>query len=233
MPGFSGGDFEILTNASRLGNCTDIWLTSADEIMRAVNPLNTVSSDEIVKANSQKIHGDNIRILASRYLLRHVLYWKTNSAIAPSDWSFVIGEYGKPTLENNIQNIDFNISYAGDLIAIAISSDGKIGVDIEEYPASEAPVEDALSENEQRYLKQLDPEQSNQVFTKFWTLKEACAKALGYGASLSFNNIDVSLEPLVVNVEAGEISELPTLIPTLQIIQHNGESICLAAVETR
>ncbi len=232
-PSISGDDFGILTNANRFGTGLDIWLVSREDLIASVNPQKTVSKDEIIKANSQRMRGDSTRILASRFLLRHALSWKVENAIDPHDWKFIVGEYGKPTLETNFNKIDFNISYAGSLIAVAVSSTGKVGVDIEKYPATDTPVDDALSDNERRYLEGLDQAQTNLEFTKLWTLKEACAKALGYGASLSFNNIDVSLEPLGVNVEAGEISELPTLIPTLQIIQHNGESICLAAVETR
>lgn len=42
-----------------------------------------------------------------------------------------------------------------------------------------------------------------ETFLKFWTLKEACAKALGLGAMLDFRELEVLFNPLSVVAKKG------------------------------
>ena len=68
---------------------------------------------------------------------------------------------------------DFNLSHSGDWIVLAVTTIGRVGIDVEEIkPVSEDMMIYALSETE----RQLVSHQPLHVFYEFWTLKEALFK---------------------------------------------------------
>lgn len=84
---------------------------------------------------------------------------------------------GRPYLE---QQPDFNISHAGNMVACAVSTTGRTGIDLEEI----RPVE--LED----FREQFTAEEWTQIcaakdpllhFYQYWTMKEAVAKANGVG----------------------------------------------------
>lgn len=78
-------------------------------------------------------------------------------------------------------NIDFNISHSNDWIVCAISSIGKIGIDIEEIlPIDINIAKEFLSNDEWKHLCNYHGKKV-ELFYKYWTLKEAFFKAIGIG----------------------------------------------------
>jgi 4'-phosphopantetheinyl transferase len=90
---------------------------------------------------------------------------------------------GKPVLPDH-PGVSINVAHTGALIAVAASADAEVGVDAE-LAARTAISPQALASrrfdpSEAEYLATLAPELVPQEFLRFWTAKEAVAKALGH-----------------------------------------------------
>lgn len=105
--------------------------------------------------------------------------------ISPELIEFETLEHGKPvvSLHQNPNNIEFNLSHAGEYVMVGISDNGPIGVDIEKIKGKDwQPIA-------KRFFHPLEVEQleqaddANQLFFQLWTLKEAFVKAIGHGLS--------------------------------------------------
>ncbi|KAB2332153.1 4'-phosphopantetheinyl transferase superfamily protein [Cytobacillus depressus] len=104
-------------------------------------------------------------------------------------------KYGKPKVDQWIG--DISISHSAEWIFTGISSEGKIGVDIESlnpFPFLEGTEELFLSEKELSFFRTIrNVEESKRYLLTLWTLKEAYLKEVGIGltqlnlTSLSFN----------------------------------------------
>ena len=124
---------------------------------------------------------DEVRKLyvASRILLRKKLaeYLKTD----PGSLIFGIHSLGKPFLSSHPQ-LEFNLSHSKKQIAIAVSDQFPLGVDIEYVKRKNRFIKIA-----NRYFSDPECEQleaainKRDMFFNFWTLKEAYIKALGMG----------------------------------------------------
>lgn len=112
---------------------------------------------------------------------------------------FDIGEHGKPSLRE-YPNIHFNMSHCRAGIAVAVS-DKPVGIDIEclgrlidkNGSLNMSLAEYVLSPEE---LEQVVEGDSDLVFTKFWTQKEALVKLTGTGIEDDLKQI-LSLHPEV------------------------------------
>jgi 4'-phosphopantetheinyl transferase len=92
------------------------------------------------------------------------------------------GEYGKPALRTG--ELEFNVSRAGGLAAIAVSTGYAIGLDIERAGRWPEPVAFArryLAPEEADAVEALPAEERRAELTRLWTAKEAYVKALGTG----------------------------------------------------
>ncbi len=103
--------------------------------------------------------------------------------------SFVTSHQGKPraVVDGKRVPIHFNVSHSGQHGLIAISSAGRIGVDVEErIPRHdlEGTVGMILAAGERRAAARLNGEQQIYLLYRLWTMKEALVKALGMGFSL-------------------------------------------------
>ncbi len=107
------------------------------------------------------------------------------SGKANSELNFRSTETGKPYLLDSA--INFNISHSGDWVAIAISKDGPVGVDIE-------------IDHSTNLWREIMPNVSQDTEIKnfydnplhLWTAKEAVLKMLGTGFSTDPKNLRVS-----------------------------------------
>lgn len=92
--------------------------------------------------------------------------------------TFEYGEHGKPSLKE-FPDIHFNISHCKNGIAVAIS-DKPIGIDIESFhKAEECLVRKTMNKSEEETINNADD--SSEMFTIFWTKKEAVLKLHGTG----------------------------------------------------
>ena len=121
--------------------------------------------------------------------------------------SFGYGENGKPYLPDFPQ-LHFNISHAGEY-AICTVSDNPVGCDIERMrPYRPQLAERVLSIEE---LARLDSEKEEsgreELFFRFWTLKESFLKAVGCGITVPLSSVSFDLtgkEPVVTQQITGD-----------------------------
>jgi 4'-phosphopantetheinyl transferase len=116
-----------------------------------------------------------------------------------------VGE-GKPVLKNPTVHLDFNLSHSHDYFAIALTSKGEVGVDIEQIRPPQHLTQIAerfFSAPEVDLIKQeADPAKQTQIFAKFWSGKEALVKTVGGGV---FKNV----HEVLVDETSWKIKRLP------------------------
>lgn len=110
--------------------------------------------------------------------------------------AFVTSHHGKPaaTVDGMRMPVDFNVSHSGRHGLIAISSAGRIGVDVEERVPRrdlEGAVGLILTPGERRQTTQAKEEQKVRLLYRLWTMKEALVKGLGTGFSLNMTQFEI------------------------------------------
>lgn len=128
--------------------------------------------------------GDRVRQLrmGQKFVLRLLLgaYLK----IPGRDVVTVAGENGKPVLAPPLarSGLAFNLSHAGDRLAIAVAKNLPVGVDIEQ-PGREVRWRKLsarwFSKAEAEWLATLEPGVARREFLRLWTVREAMIKAMG------------------------------------------------------
>ncbi len=145
------------------------------------------------------------RFITGRAALRSVLSMLEAGTVPETDWRFGSSTNGKPYVRAPKSSIrSFNLSYADDLIAIAVSKEVEVGVDIEfsqEIPQSDLPWH-LFSNDEQRLLRAASAADLPPVFLRLWTLKEAIAKRTGQGFATEFSEINTTALPVVDGLES-------------------------------
>lgn len=128
------------------------------------------------------------------------------------DVTTVAGENGKPMLAPALarSGLAFNLSHAGDRLAIAVAKGMPVGIDIE-APEREVRwqrlAERWFSRAESDWLIALDPHAARREFLRLWTVREATIKAMG--ATIAGNVSRVTPEP----GDPGRIHSLPDAWP--------------------
>lgn len=173
----------------------DVWRIALDLSSDSIKLIeSTLSADETQKAARFHFPADRDRFIAAHGSLRAILgrYLRCK----PVELTFSVNSYGKPALLNS--NLEFNLSHSGDFAMVAVTSDRKIGVDLERI-RPDMELENIASRNfseiEVSELMGLPPEQRGIGFFNCWTRKEAYIKAQGVGLSLPLDSFDVSLTP--------------------------------------
>ncbi|MGE3830238.1 MAG: 4'-phosphopantetheinyl transferase superfamily protein [Parvibaculaceae bacterium] len=142
---------------------------------------------------------DRDRITAARILLRHALTGEAPE-IAPEAWHFRTGPNGKPLMAEGLPKLHFNLSHAAEAVAVAVSTRHPVGIDIESIAIEDRAgiIPDMLTAREMERLAALGPHPRWREFMRIWTLKEACAKAMGLGMSYDFRRMEVAPESAAV-----------------------------------
>lgn len=134
--------------------------------------------------------------LLSRVLLRSVL--GIVLCQPPSLLRFAATRQGKPYLEGYEESgppVFFNLSHTQGCIMLAVTKYGEIGIDVEALGSYQERVARRFFHHDEYYsLERLPPSQRPIAFYHMWTIKEACAKALGSGLQFPLREIPASLE---------------------------------------
>ncbi|MFJ9825626.1 4'-phosphopantetheinyl transferase family protein [Streptomyces sp. NPDC101160] len=98
----------------------------------------------------------------------------------PASLSFAKGPHGKPYLAD--VPVEFSLSHSGELVAVALSLEAPVGVDVERVPepSAELPLPVLSSAERAEYDRVAAPERAA-AFTTYWVRKEAVLKATGEG----------------------------------------------------
>lgn len=104
------------------------------------------------------------------------------------------GDHGRPVVAGH-GPIEVSLSRAADVVAVAVSLAGPVGVDIESVAAAaRAPFDDiAFGPHERRELRFVDAADAAWARASMWTSKEAVLKAIGVGVVLDPARITVSV----------------------------------------
>lgn len=157
-----------------------------------------LSPDELVRADRLRNPQTRNRFIVGRGLLRETL--ACYLGLEPGSLRLAAGEHGKPHLsaEQRQSELCFNLSHAGDLALLAVSSQYELGIDLEQQKDDlpfQAMAKQFFSAREQAELFSLSPELQLDAFFRCWTRKEAYLKGYGSGFSQPANHCDVSLLP--------------------------------------
>jgi phosphopantetheinyl transferase len=186
-------------------NGVGLHLVSLERCVPVLGALHDLL-DPWEQEQARSIANRNRRIahISSRALIRLALSEFSGKMVRPDAWRFTTNPYGKLTLARaNRRKLSFSISYAMSMLAIGISENPQIGIDLEPIPDwTYADVTwDSLTERETLTLLSLPAVERYPAFLKIWTLKEAYTKCLGVGVSLDFRDIEVSFNPTRVTAK--------------------------------
>lgn len=149
----------------KLDNKAEIAVWQITETEEELTKLSSVPTDEMEEISLFRNESQRKQKLAVRALLNEVFEEKMY---------LNHHDNGKPYLENCVTNI--SITHTEKYVAIIISDDDELGIDIESLDRNFEPVEQkALSEDE---IDDLDDEKKNEQLAIYWCAKEAIFKRM-------------------------------------------------------
>ena len=213
-----------------------VWFASITEAFRLAEPAMVLDAGEMAQAEQFDNFQDRDRFLAGRILLRHALSWSVDGEIAPSKWRYRRGPNGELTMASGLPETAFNLSQSGQGLAVAISTAGAIGIDVEMISDGERTefIDDFLTDRELASLKYCSKDKVWSEFVRIWAAKEACAKALGQfgqdgrGTSLDFRQIEIDLDGPDVRHDAGVLRSSDIFSVAMRTVVRSGIRYCMS-----
>lgn len=159
--------------------------------------MDLLSPPEVVRHGRFHFEKDRHCYLVTRCLVRTVLS-RYVPQIAPQDWVFEPGAYGRPQITNPqpaAQALRFNLSHCDGLVVLAITAGREVGIDTENT-SRHAPLKVAdhfFSQHEAQALRSLPAAEQACRFWELWTFKESYIKARGIGVSLPLAQFSIDL----------------------------------------
>lgn len=117
--------------------------------------------------------------------------------------------YGKPLLRN-APKLYCSIAHSYGL-AVAASSDIKIGVDIEKIRSHDESLLHFIANEDEIAL--FSEKNKDVLVTKIWIMKESVSKAIGLGLAYSFEKMCIKTNVNGYNIEAGGINWNVEIVP--------------------
>lgn len=144
--------------------------------------LNTAGQQKILRL--RRPQDRQASLLGKMLLLQGLIQFGYNKGTLKS---MAYTDYSRPYID---LPLDFSISHSGNIIACALSSKGKVGIDVEEIrPVKIEDFNDIFSPGE--YQRLLRADNPFERFFTIWTRKEAVVKANGKGLYIPLKEIDV------------------------------------------
>lgn len=177
----------------------DLWVESTlldEDRLRAYKKF--LSAAELARSGKFKSASRYREYVVTRGLLRQVLARLTGLDITVIE--FPDGEHGKPRLDNILdgKTVAFNVSHSHGLALVALTLEGRLGVDLEKIRPEvdwRSLAKQYFSGTEVRALDRYPDDPGLKAFYTCWTRKEAFVKALGAGISYGLDEFDVSIDP--------------------------------------
>ena len=154
----------------------------------------SLSPDEKERADKFFRAVDRERWIVSRGQVRHLLGAATG--IEAGAVRFEVEPNGRPYLAGrSSEGPFFNLSHSEHVGILALSSEVRVGADVEAVRQIEdGEIAWALSPAERALLDSVPSHDRLESFFRFWTLKEAFMKGTGLGASLPLHDFDMDLD---------------------------------------
>jgi 4'-phosphopantetheinyl transferase len=185
--------------------------------------------NEAERAARYRFAEDRARFVIGRALTRTSLghYLGAN----PLSFPFAYTKREQPVLMRN-ENISFSITHTGDYVAVALTANARVGIDIE-HARSKADLvalsKRILSTKDRRIFTTLPVADSLAAFFRIWTRKEAYLKARGEGISDGLQKFSVSFstdEITTVIDERDRVNEAKWRLHSLKVV--DGYTGCVA-----
>jgi 4'-phosphopantetheinyl transferase len=115
----------------------------------------------------------------------------------PETIELATADRGRPILPHD-ETVQFSISHTHDLVAVALTADARVGIDLEcVQPHWDLPelAKRIFSEEDLQTFQALPGSEAPAAFFRAWTRKEAYLKARGEGIAEGLRQISVSLGP--------------------------------------
>lgn len=175
-----------------------------------VCPVSRVPQDHLVLSHylgflssAEKLRYDQYHpkaarlFLISRVLVKTVLADKLG--ISPHEVNLLLHPNGKPFVQGS-KAVYFNLTHSADIIILAVTEEGEIGVDIEKVDREFEwmRVDSVLDLSEIEWIKEKELTDSSSVFQRFfqiWTLKESYIKCTGEGMSRHLKKLNFHVLP--------------------------------------
>ena len=138
---------------------------------------------------------DRARFVLGRGLLRKCLGHYLHQA--PETIELAYADRGRPVFPHD-ETVQFSVSHTHDLVAIALTADARIGIDLEcVEPRLDLPelAKQIFSEEDLLTFQALPASEAPAAFFRAWTRKEAYLKACGEGITERLRQISVSFGP--------------------------------------
>jgi len=141
---------------------------------------------------------DRATFVIARALVRTTL--SAYEPTSPRDWRFETNAYGCPFVvatQAGHPPLTFNLSHTGGLVALAVTRDHRVGVDVERVDrvVREDIAGRHFAADEVRDLQALPADAQPRAFFEYWTLKEAYIKARGMGLAIPLGDFAFELRP--------------------------------------
>lgn len=175
-----------------------------------VCPVSRVPQDHMVLSHylgflssAEKLRYDQYHPKAARLFLISRVLVKTVLAdelrISPHQVNIQLHPNGKPFVQGS-KAVYFNLTHSADVIILAVTEEGEIGVDIEQVDREFEwmRVDSVLAPIEIEWIKEnelTDPFSVYQRFFQIWTLKEAYIKCTGEGMSRHLKKLNFHVLP--------------------------------------
>jgi len=163
---------------------------TSDEINKKLSLLpqylqNKISNYVSIQKKQQRIEGLELLLIAL----------KKNEIDENGIFSIYYNNYGKPFIN---PDIDFSISYSNTTTVLGFITNGWVGVDVEQIKPIDCSLhKEYFTTREWMFL--IKNSFRADTFFQLWTRKEAVVKAIGKGAFLDFNLIEVLEESITID----------------------------------
>ncbi|HVE70938.1 MAG TPA: 4'-phosphopantetheinyl transferase superfamily protein [Thermoanaerobaculia bacterium] len=174
---------------------THVWLAATDVPTGLLAHAATLlDEEESRRVAAFRFESDRRLSLIARAALRTLLGRYLGRD--PRTLRFVAGPQGKPALTTG--DLEFNVSHSGGHVAVAISGDAAVGVDIEAVRATRDIVhlaERFFSAHEAESVRTATEAQRAERFFAYWTAKESVIKAVGGGLFVDLRSFETDPRP--------------------------------------
>jgi len=194
-----------------------IWLVDYESVAPpALDRLAaSLEAHELAQQRRFYFARDRRRYLVTRALVRSVL--SRYLPIAPEAWRFSTNAYGRPAIANPEaadSHLLFNLSHTHSLVALGVTWDRQLGIDIENIAIRSVSLDLArhfFSPSEADALATVTQSHLQHRFFEYWTFKESYIKARGMGLSIPLDKFSYRFPaPDAVAIDiSGDLGDVP------------------------
>ncbi len=170
----------------------EIWSVdickNRDSIMHNMYLINDAEKERYNRFISEK---DKLRFACGRIFSKMIA--AAYLGLKAEDIHICADKNSKPKIKEHSNILKYNISHSGDMVLIAFSVYGEIGIDIEQFDPG-INVSEMYSVFHSEEIKALADGDRKKIFYRIWTAKEAYVKAVGKGFFIAPNSFFIAAD---------------------------------------